>query len=323
MGSPPFKPEDLKASGQHERVVLSWDDPGDSSIDKYRYHVMVATSTLIDWTDIPNSNATTTTYTVTGLTNGVEYTFQIQAVDEDENQTSPASDGVKATPLPFLPDRPDITVATPGDANVVLNWTAQSEDEKPIDEYQLLRRFTPMGLIRPDGIPYDNYGYSVAMDGDTAVVGAYGDDDGGDGTGSVYVFTRDSSGGNDLDTWRQTAKLTASDGEPYDSFGVSVAIDGDTIVVGAYGDDNRGDDSGSAYVFTWSSIRGEWRQAAKLTASDGAQGDWFGYSVAVDDNDVLIGAPRADNVPLEKTRVRSTYSPSPRPVGPTRHRRPS
>ena len=303
IGSPPSKPKDLEAVGQHERVVLSWADPGDASIDKYRYHVMVATSTLIDWTDILNSNATTTTYTVTGLTNGVEYTFQIQAVDED-NDTDPdslPSEPSSATPLPFPPAKPNITGASPGDTNVVLGWTAQSADDKPIDEYQLLRRFTPMGLIRPDGIPYDNYGYSVAMDGDTAVVGAYGDDDGGAGTGSVYVFTRDSSGGNALDTWRQTAKLTASDGEPYDSFGISVAIDGDTIVVGAYGDDDRGDDSGSAYVFTWSSIRGEWRQAAKLNASNGAQGDWFGYSVAVDDDDVLIGAPRADNVTGENS----------------------
>ena len=298
MGSPPFKPEDLKASGQHERVVLNWDDPSDASIDKYRYHVMVATSTLIDWTDIPNSNATTTTYTVTGLTNGVEYYFQIQVVDED---IATESETVSATPLPSLPNAPTLSVPTEGDTNVVLNWAAQSEDERPIDRFQVLRRFTPMGLIRPDGIPYDNYGYSVAMDGDTAVVGAYGDDDGGDGTGSVYVFTRDSSGGNALDTWRQTAKLTASDGEPYDSFGISVAIDGDTIVAGAYGDDDRGDDSGSAYVFTWSSIRGEWRQAAKLNASNGAQGDWFGYSVAVDDDDVLIGAPRADNVTGENS----------------------
>ena len=89
----------------------------------------------------------------------------------------------------------------------------------------------------------------------------------------------------------QTAKLTASDGAEGDYFGVSVSISGDTVVVGANGDDDNGDTSGSAYVFVkpsagWSNMT----QTAKLTASDGVEGDYFGYSVSVSGDTVVVGA---------------------------------
>ena len=81
------------------------------------------------------------------------------------------------------------------------------------------------------------------------------------------------SPGGDADTYPQyLAKLTASDGAEEDQFGVSVAIDGDYIVAGAMGNDDKGSSSGSAYVFQLSG--GAWTQVANLTASDG---DNFGY----------------------------------------------
>ena len=106
--------------------------------------------------------------------------------------------------------------------------------------------------------------YSVAIAGDTIVVGASDDDnDNGTNSGSAYVFTRTGT------TWTEQAKLTASDGAAVDYFGRSVAIAGDTIVVGAYlmMTDN-GTSSGSAYVFTRTGTT--WTEQAKLTASDGA-----------------------------------------------------
>ena len=114
-------------------------------------------------------------------------------------------------------------------------------------------------------------GWSVALSGDTAVVGAIADD-------SAYVFVR--SGGS----WSQQVKLTASDAAASDWFGHSVAISGDTAIVGAYGDD----DSGSAYVFVRSGA--SWSQQAKLTASDAATGDEFGWSVALSGDTAIIGA---------------------------------
>ena len=97
-------------------------------------------------------------------------------------------------------------------------------------------------LLTEDGAAGDAFGYSVAVYGDTAVIGAYG---AADKSGSAYVFVRSGN------TWEQQFKLTApaDDGYAYDVFGQSVAVDGDTAVIGAYGDDDNGLNSGSAYVF--------------------------------------------------------------------------
>jgi regulation of enolase protein 1 (concanavalin A-like superfamily) len=124
----------------------------------------------------------------------------------------------------------------------------------------------------------------VDIDGDTALIGASGDDDNGDSSGSAYVFTRDGSG-----NWTEQAKLTASDGVLGDQFGLSVSVDGDTALIGARGDDDNGARSGSAYVFTRDGS-GNWTEQDKLTASDGAQDDQFGLSVSVDGDTALIGA---------------------------------
>ena len=98
-------------------------------------------------------------------------------------------------------------------------------------------------LTASDAAAGDAFGFSVAVSGDTAVIGAIFDDDAGSFSGSAYVFTRSGT------TWTEQAKLTASDGAWGDLFGNSVAISGDTLLVGAYGDDDLGDGSGSAYVF--------------------------------------------------------------------------
>ena len=100
-------------------------------------------------------------------------------------------------------------------------------------------------LVASDGAAGDYFGYSVAVDGDTALIGAYGDDNNGSNSGSAYVFIR--SGGS----WVRQAKLTAPDGASSEYFGVSVAVDGDTAaVIGVRYDDDNGSNSGSAYVYS-------------------------------------------------------------------------
>jgi hypothetical protein len=136
-------------------------------------------------------------------------------------------------------------------------------------------------LIASDGASNDLFGTSVAVDGDTALIGA-SDDDNGDHSGSAYVFTRSAG------VWTEQAKLTASDGATYDNFGYAISVDGDTALIGAFGDDDNGENSGSAYIFTRNA--GVWTEQAKLTASDGANGDYFGDSVAMDGDTALIGA---------------------------------
>jgi hypothetical protein len=125
-----------------------------------------------------------------------------------------------------------------------------------------------------DAAANDFFGYSVCVDGDTAVIGAVT-------ANSAYVFVRSGT------TWSQQAKFTADDGAN-DEFGFSVSVEGDTALIGARHDDDSGADSGSAYVF----VRGgtAWSQLAKLTAGDAAAGDEFGSSVSLNADTALIGA---------------------------------
>jgi uncharacterized protein (TIGR03437 family) len=143
-------------------------------------------------------------------------------------------------------------------------------------------------FIAADGIAYDHFGAAVAISGDTAVVGVPDfDASGATNAGTVFVFVRADS------VWSQQAQLTASDAANNDNFGAAVAISGDTIIVGAYGDDNGfNSDQGAAYVFTRSGTT--WSQQAKLSASQGAANDWFGYAVAVSGETAIIGAPLDD-----------------------------
>ena len=144
-------------------------------------------------------------------------------------------------------------------------------------------------LTANDGEAFDQFGVSLAIDSDTIVVGANGDDDSGSNSGSANVFTRTAA-----TTWTQQAKLMPSDAAAGDRFGRSVAIDGDTIVVGAnFGDNDSGQNSGSAFVFTRTGTT--WTQQAKLMASDGTALDEFGRSVAIAGDTIVVGAYFADN----------------------------
>ncbi len=142
-------------------------------------------------------------------------------------------------------------------------------------------------LTAADPVSADWFGFAVAIDGDVAVVGAYGNDDRGPQAGAAYVFRLSGS------TWVQEAKLRASDGQPGDFFGFAVAVSGDVVVVGAFGDDDRGTNAGSAYVFRYTA--GGWSQETKLLASDGLVGDEYGAAVAVSGPIILIGAREDDN----------------------------
>jgi hypothetical protein len=103
-------------------------------------------------------------------------------------------------------------------------------------------------LTASDGATLDWFGYSAAMDGDTIVIGAPGGPTGPSTVpGAVYIFVKPSGGWADM---TQTARLTASDGAAGDGFGWSVAMDGDTLVAGAYTDSIDASQQGSAYVFS-------------------------------------------------------------------------
>jgi hypothetical protein len=147
----------------------------------------------------------------------------------------------------------------------------------------------------------DNFGTSIAMSGDTLVVGSYEEDsaatkvdgdqanNGASGAGAAYVFVQRGN------QWQQQAYLKASDAAANDHFGARVAIDGDTIVIGTimgpadWNLTRTADRPGAAYVFSRS--EGRWSQTTRLAASDNVAGNRFGYSVSVSGNTIGVGAP--------------------------------
>ncbi len=139
-------------------------------------------------------------------------------------------------------------------------------------------------LLPLDGAAIDYFGRSVAISGAIAIVGAPGDDDTGSNSGSAYLF--------DTTTGQQIFKLLADDGAANDYFGISVAISGGIVIVGAFADDNNnGPDSGSAYLFDTRTGR----QLNKLLADDGTAYDLFGFSVAISDATAIVGADGDDD----------------------------
>ena len=132
-------------------------------------------------------------------------------------------------------------------------------------------------LTADDGAAFDEFGTSVGISGNTAIVGAWFDDDDGSGSGSAYLF--------DTTTGDQLFKLTASDAAASDRFGSAVGISGTIAIVGAYRDDDNGTDSGSAYLFDTTTGN----QLFKLTAGDGAAFDQFGISVGISGNIAIVG----------------------------------
>ncbi|MGB3543644.1 T9SS type A sorting domain-containing protein, partial [Rubrivirga sp.] len=137
---------------------------------------------------------------------------------------------------------------------------------------------------------FDNFGFDVALDGNTAVIGAPLDDATGDQTddsGAAYVFVREGQ------SWSRT-RLTADDGASGDLFGISVDIDGDRIVVGAQNTEASDLSGGRGAVYVFRRDGSDWAQESRLVADDTLGGDFYGRSVAIEGDRVLVGDPSAD-----------------------------
>ncbi|MCB1583684.1 MAG: FG-GAP repeat protein [Xanthomonadales bacterium] len=142
-------------------------------------------------------------------------------------------------------------------------------------------------LISSDGEAGDNFGNSVGLLNNRALVGAVLDDDYGSYSGSAYVF--DFNGVS----WSQTTKLTPDDGMTFDNFGVTVSLSDDRLLIGASYDEVNIGRSGSAYVYDYNGST--WKRTLKLTANDGANEDFFGWGASISGDRVLIGSPGDDN----------------------------
>ncbi len=155
------------------------------------------------------------------------------------------------------------------------------------------------------GFSGDNFGYSVSLSGDLAVIGAPFNDAKGDNSGTAYTFVQDATG------WTQQDTLAASDGTTANEFGVAVAAAGDTVLVGASGYDNMGPGSGAAYVFGYGKANGDPCAAHAECASNycidqvccgascghGALDDCLACSITAGGSDNGICTPIGDGTP--------------------------
>jgi hypothetical protein len=131
-------------------------------------------------------------------------------------------------------------------------------------------------LTASDGHDLGAFGISVALSGTTALVGSFGSGN----QGAVYVFTFDGT------AWSEQTKLTASDAEDDDLFGIGLSLSGNRALIGAY---RKDDYTGAAYVFSSDGLT--WSQEAELTALDGEAKDDFGVDVSLSGDVALVGAP--------------------------------
>ena len=143
-------------------------------------------------------------------------------------------------------------------------------------------------LQASDAAEFNLFGASVSLSGDTALIGAtFGDAPGVFNSGAAYIFQFNGK------QWVEKQKLTASDAGFGDQFGRSVSLSGQTAIIGALVDDDVGNASGSAYIFTEDA--GGWIERAKLHSSDLEASDLFGASVAIDQDRAFVGATNDDD----------------------------
>jgi hypothetical protein len=148
-----------------------------------------------------------------------------------------------------------------------------------VEEAKLLPKYGDVGAY---------FGFSVAISGDVVVIGAYKDDELGTDYGSAYIFRYDGS------NWYEEAKFLPYGMTAPGRFGHSVSIAGDVVVIGAERDDDLGEDSGSAYVYRYNGLH--WKNEAKLLAPDGTVNDYFGTSVSISGDVIVVGMDEDDDL---------------------------
>jgi len=204
--------------------------------------------------------------------------------------TTPSWDPVKvvADPGPAPSDEFGISTAVWGDVAVVGAWYDNAAAGAAyVFKFDGAGWVQQAKLTASDAWMLDLFGTSVDIYEDTIVIGADGDDDKGTASGSAYVFRFEDP------NWVEEAKLTAFDGTGGEHFGASVAVWGNSIIVGAPDDNDYGTGSGSAYAF-WHNA-GSWLEEGKMVASDSSAGDFFGQSVDIRDiTTTIIGSPGSD-----------------------------
>ena len=283
VGSPLHDPGPMDAGAAYVfvRSGTTWSQqqkltaPDAGTNDEFGHAVVVSADTVLCGAplyDLPNMAAVGSAYVF--VRTGTVWSLQQKLLASDglanaQLGTSVSIDGDTAVVGAYLDDAP---FQDTGSAYVfVRSGAAWAEQQK---------------LVPADGGVTEKFGFAVAVQGDTAVVGTLDDVLAGQAAGSVFVFVRAGA------TWSEQQQFGLLDGS-FDEFGTSVSVSGSTAVVGAPGDTTpSGPGAGSAYVFVRSGAT--WTEQQKLVASDGHTGDQFGCSVAISGDIVVIGACDTD-----------------------------
>jgi len=220
---------------------------------------------------------------------GAMFTFRRGATGWAETDTTIA-------PNPTAGAHFGVSLALSGDTAVVgasLGLFTQGVDQRSAYVFVFGGEWFPVRQLGPElGTANDGFGYAVALDGDTVLVGAYRGDAAATDQGAAYAFVLHDS------RHVEQQKLFANDGAANDYFGNAVALDGNTVAVGAYTDSiGTNIEQGSVYVFTRSGTG--WAFQQKLTANDGAAGDFFGTAVALSGDTLAVGAAFDDSGPIQ------------------------
>jgi hypothetical protein len=296
------------ATGTVSSLVFTLSDNGTYAIS---LAVADGTGTTHDSVTLNAQNATPqVAIGANGLAEGSPTTFTAQVSDPGSADTHTHQwvlrDGLRAGAFQTLAGTPSEglgnAVAVSGDLMVIgayltdlpgANSGAAFVFERTASGvWQQIARLSPS-----DGAANDWFGFSVAISGSVAVVGAVYDDtaEGAD-AGSAHVFERSAT---DPAVWIERAKLTAGDGQADDGFGYAVGISGDTVIVGAWQEDGVGNatlESGAAYIFERNTGGSNvWGQVRKLTAVTPTAGDRFGAAVAMDAGVAVVGTPFAND----------------------------
>ena len=183
------------------------------------------------------------------------------------------------------------SVSISGDVTVVSGAGSAYVFEKPLTGWVDMTETAK--LTASDGVAFFSWsGDYVSLSGDVIMAGAPSDDQGGPNSGAVYVFKKPPDGWVNM---TETVKLTASDAEPSDEFGTSVAISGDVALIAAYHQQVGHFDFDYGWVYVFRFDGANWNEEAKLTPSDPAANNLFGNSVAISGDVALIGDYRDDD----------------------------
>jgi len=220
-----------------------------------------------------------------GSNSGSAYVYRYDGNNWVEEQKLIASDAAAG-------DFFGSSVAVYGDVIIVGAFQDDGTGSAYVYRYNGSSWIEEQKLVASDAAADDYFGLSVSVSGDVIVVAAYGSDNAGSQTtatnaGSAYVYRYNGS------SWIEEQTLFASDAYAYDYFGSSVSVSGDVVAVGAYQNDDSGDDSGSAYVFRYGGS--SWTEEQKLVAGDAAGGDNFGRSISVSGDMLVVGAHLDDD----------------------------